>query len=523
MGAPRTLALWCPDWPVVAAGNGGGQAGAVGPVAVVDRGVVLACSAAARAAGVERGQRRRQAQARCPHLVVVDHDPGRDARAFEPVVAAVEAFTPTVEIVRPGVCAVPTRGPSRYFGGDEALAAKIAGAAGAIAPGCRTGIAEGRFAAVLAARGGLVVPPGQTAAFLAPLPTTTLEEGTLEEGTLGEGFADLVGLLGRLGVRTLGELAALPPRAVLARFASPGTLAHRLARGLDDRPPAARRPPPDLAVETLLDPPVERAEAVAFAARGLADELTGALAARGLAADRVAIEVETEWGERRCRLWRLEGAGAAALAQRARWQLEAWLTDGGLGPLTRVRLAPDEVRPDRGRQQGFWGGDRMVDDRVAAVLARIQGRWGVEAVVSGVPAGGRGPAEQLRLVPWGGPPVSPESGPGRERPPWPGRVPPPAPATVHPHPVPAEVTDAAGGPVGVSGRGLPTTAPARVSVSGGPWAEVVAWAGPWPLDERWWDPPAHRRRARWQLVTAAGDTHLIALEGGRWWAEALYD
>src|SRR5919206_3032355 len=119
MEAVRTLVVWCPDWPVVAVG-------ATAPVAVVAAGRVVACSAAARAEGVQRGLRRRQAEARCPGLVVVPPDPGRDARAFEPVVAAVESFTPRVEIVRPGVCAFATRGPSRYFGGDEALAAKVA-------------------------------------------------------------------------------------------------------------------------------------------------------------------------------------------------------------------------------------------------------------------------------------------------------------------------------------------------------------------------------------------------------------
>jgi protein ImuB len=52
---------------------------------------------------------------------------------------------------------------------------------------------------------------------------------------------------------------------------------------------------------------------------------------------------------------------------------------------------------------------------------------------------------------------------------------------------------------------------------------VVAWAGPWPLDERWWDPAAARRRARFQIVTADGLARLLTLEGGRWSVEATYD
>ena len=59
---------------------------------------------------------------------------------------------------------------------------------------------------------------------------------------------ELPDLLARLGIRTLGAFAALPARAVVARFGAPGEAAHRLARGLDERPLAARTPPPDLAV-----------------------------------------------------------------------------------------------------------------------------------------------------------------------------------------------------------------------------------------------------------------------------------
>jgi protein ImuB len=75
----------------------------------------------------------------------------------------------------------------------------------------------------------------------------------------------------------------------------------------------------------------------------------------------------------------------------------------------------------------------------------------------------------------------------------------------------------------VSGRGALSAAPARLSVTGGPWQEVVAWAGPWPLEERWWDAARHRRRARLQLVTAAGHAHLVEVEAGSWRVSATYD
>jgi protein ImuB len=94
---------------------------------------------------------------------------------------------------------------------------------------------------------------------------------------------------------------------------------------------------------------------------------------------------------------------------------------------------------------------------------------------------------------------------------------------VHDAPPAAEVVDAGGRPVVVTGRCAVSAPPARVSVTGGPWADVAGWAGPWPVDERWWDPPAHRRRARFQLQTTTGPAFLLAVEAGRWTVAATYD
>src|SRR3954454_17654252 len=148
----RTLVLWCPDWPVVAAATAAGVA-ATAPMAVVAANRLVATSAVARAEGVRRGMRRREAQGKCPELVVFDDDPVRDARLFEAVAAAVEELAVGVEIVRPGVVAAPARGPAGYFGGEEAAAERlvdqVADRAGVES---QVGVAEGIFAATLAAR-----------------------------------------------------------------------------------------------------------------------------------------------------------------------------------------------------------------------------------------------------------------------------------------------------------------------------------------------------------------------------------
>src|SRR5256885_1453317 len=78
------------------------------------------------------------------------------------------------------------------------------------------------------ARAGRVIPNGETPAFLATFSVDVLER------------PDLSDLLHRLGIRTLGAFAALPPEAVLARFGTDGLRAHRLANGQDERPLAAR-------------------------------------------------------------------------------------------------------------------------------------------------------------------------------------------------------------------------------------------------------------------------------------------
>ena len=77
---------------------------------------------------------------------------------FDQVLTAVTAFCPAVEAVEPGVCAFGARGPARYFGGETALAGRIIAAVADLGVQARVGVADGLFAAQLAARaarGGL--------------------------------------------------------------------------------------------------------------------------------------------------------------------------------------------------------------------------------------------------------------------------------------------------------------------------------------------------------------------------------
>jgi protein ImuB len=469
---------------------------------------------------------------------VFEPDPDRDARLFEPVAAAVEELAPGVEVVRPGVVAMPARGPVCYFGGAERAAERLIDQVAArTGVECQVGVADGLFAALLAARRGVIVSPGGTPEFLAPLPVGELDQPADRFGPVrSNGRMDrtdrveLIDLLRRMGIRTLGAFAALAEREVGSRFGGSAILAHRLAGGRAERPLDRRTPPPELAVDIVLDPPADRVDAAAFAAKAAARRLYTRLAAHGLACTRLAIHIQTEAGERRDRVWRCaEPLSLSGIADRVRWQIDGWLRQArnGQTPTAGVRLlrlVPQEVIDGRALQSGLWFGEAdptVETERAGRALVRVQGLLGPEGVCTAVLGGGRGPGDQVRLVPWGDERLGHEPAP---EPPWPGRLPRPTP-TVVPTGVSALVTDADGAEIGVTGRHLLTAIPERVVVAGVEQSEVHGWAGPWPVVERWWD-TGPRRAVRLQVVLTDGadETAVLLLrEGGRWLVEGLYD
>ncbi|MFC4942813.1 DNA polymerase Y family protein [Pseudonocardia sp. GCM10023141] len=605
-GPVRVLALWLPDWPVTAAAAAA-HVPAEQPAAVIGANRVLACSAVARAQGVRRGLRRREAQARCPDLAVLAPDADRDARAFEPVVVAVEELAPGVEVVRPGLVALPARGPAGYFGGElraaERLVDQVAARTGAES---QVGVADGLFAAVIAARRGVAVGPGDTRAFLSGLEVEELDREP------GVDRSELIGLLRRLGLRSLGAFGGLDAQDVASRFGADAVLAHRLARGLDPRPPVRRHPPEELTAEVELDPPVDRVDAAAFAARGLAERLHRTLAGHGLSCTRLGVGARTVSGEVLYRIWRCaEPLTPAGTVDRVRWQLDAWLTArsrstataGGPGAVALLWLVPEETVAAGALQLGLWGEIGEADERAGRALVRVQALLGPESVVTAVLVGGRDPAERVRLVPWGddrgdrevapaanpvrrprvvkaakgtdgaladvalvstkpvapagwpddvlaatgrisaADPMAPGRGPSTNRrrrvpaprrsprpamdheppPPWPGRLPAPSPATVPPQPLPAQLLDAAGEPVRLTAPDLLSAPPRSVVVDDGEPGTVTGWAGPWPLQQRWWAPGADAAGSRLQVLTNDAAAMLMISRQGRWWVTGIYD
>ena len=516
------------DWPAVAAAAAANLP-VTAPIAVTLANRVIACSSAARAAGVRRGLRRREAAARCPQLHVATADADRDARFFEGVIAAVDDLVPRAEVLRPGLLVLPMRGAARYFGSEDKAAERLidAVAVSSVAGAeCQVGIADQLATAVFAARAGRVVEPGGDARFLSVL---SIRQLATEPSLSGPGREELVDLLWRMGIRTIGQFAALSGTDVASRFGADGVTAHRLARGEPERGPSGREPPPELEAVLDCDPPIDRVDAAAFAGRSLAGALHQTLMAAGVGCTRLAIHAVTANGEELQRVWRCaEPLTEDATADRVRWQLDGWLSNrtarspGPTAPVTLLRLQAVEVVSAEALQLPLWGGlgeeDRL---RARRALLRVQGLLGPEAVRVPVLSGGRGPAERITLTPLGDEPV-PQADPG---PPWPGQLPEPSPAVLLDESV--ELLDAQGDPVRVTSRGMFSADPSRLIVHGSD-EPLCWWAGPWPVDERWWDnrPVAGQgasRTARAQVLLEGQRAFLLCYRQRRWYLEGSYE
>lgn len=503
----RRLVLWCPDWPVRAAATSI-SCGERIPVAVFAAGRVHACSATARRAGVRRGLRTREAQARCPDLLVLQHDPDLDERAFAPLVAAVTELAATVQVLRPGTMALPITGVARYHGDETVAAALLAEClVGLGVDDLRIGIADATFTAEQAARLAAaqewrVIPPGGDARFLAPLPVDCLARPELES------------LLRRLGLRTLGEFAGLDERDVHHRFGPDGLAAHRQASGTEATPFVAHRPPHEHETSVHLDTPLRRAEQVVRSSRDAVIALIRDLDRARLACTAAWIEVGDDEGRVTERRWAHPGCfDAHDLLDRIRWQLDA---EPPASPVVSVRIVPDELIPAGDLAEGLWG--ERAGPHVQRAASAVQGMLGRSGIGMAALAGGRAPGERQVFVPWGDAP--PRSAPA----PWPGHVPPPQPATIYPRPREAILHDARGESIALTARGALTASPTHCRPHpDGPMLPVSAWAGPWESEQRWWAPGEARRVARVQVVAVDGSAWLLALDGGRWWTEARYD
>ena len=247
---------------------------------------LLECSPLLERAGTRPGLPLREAQARAPDAAFIPCDDSvLDAmeRAIVPLLEALDAFSPVVEPPTRAQLGdgratiyVEVTGLEPLYGPESHLATRLLEACGF--EGASAGIASSKFTAWVTASLAqrlkpptLVVPPGEDALFLAPLPLETIPLPLQARLALN-----------RLGVRTLGAFAALPSNSVtlrLSRYKEDGRRAHLLAQGLDDAPLRPRRPQPAAQVGIEFEWEESDLDRLTFALKQLADQLAARLAA----------------------------------------------------------------------------------------------------------------------------------------------------------------------------------------------------------------------------------------------------
>ncbi len=416
---PRVLALHLPDLPLQrdARGRERGQAPEDEPgrpVAVVSEGRVVACDAAAAAAGVRPGDALAQALAACGRLLPVPHAPAADLAALRGLAEALLAIAPAVEVAAPDALLLDASAAHLVGGGagggaasrqdgaaapradgletaERRLVARALEVAAGLGYAARGALAQGRGPALALARHGAaaaqVVAPGQEALALAALPLEALGLGPAVEARLRA-----------VGVDGVGALARLPAEGLALRFGVAGAAAARLARGDDPTPLIPYQPEtlPEEAIE--LEGGAETVEPVLFVLTRLAERVAARLGGRALGASRLKLTLKLDpRGEERL-LVPLARPSAAA----ARWLpplRERLLAVRLPGAVTGVRLTAAEVASCPSAQLAF--GDRPeVAAALEVVLARLAGRLGDGALLGAAPADRHRPEAAWRTVPF---------------------------------------------------------------------------------------------------------------------------
>lgn len=522
----RVAAVWFPDWPVQAARLEADDE-LEEPLAIGVQHRIKVVSHRARALGVRRGMKVRHAQSVCPELTVIDENVERDGRMFAALAAGFDDVAASVEVLRPGLAVVDVAAAGSFHGSEEKAIEMLLDAAARRGIDAFAGVADEIATALIAARSSAVVPAGGSAEFLARQPLNVL----VAETSLGAD-TETVKALRQLGVATLGDLARLPSTAVSTRFGNAGMLCHRIARAAPDRRVAPELPATDLSVAITPEDPIDRVDAAAFAARALAASLHERLAEAGQNCLRLKVKAELADGTVVERIWRTrEALTEQATADRVRWQLDGWLTSGGAGTITSLLLEPLELaQPDPvGQLWGSSSGSSHSPGDARRVAERVQSALGIDAVLQPRFVGGRGVAERIALIPFGE--RSPETADGHNPADasWPGAIPPPLPARIGggvDHPASRiAILDETARPVSVTAEALLSANPYALRWGGSHYF-ITGWAGPWPVDEGWWDEHS-QKVARLQIVgnREAGGAQLAWLllwSKQCWSVEAMY-
>lgn len=253
------------------------------PFAVEEQNRVLLCDRKAAGRGVRAGMAISAALALVPNLRTVPRDPAGETEALLGIAAWAGQFTPGVALDFPFTVLLDTSGSIRFFRGLEALIENLRnGVAGLGYRAVFAGAPTPRAASCLAFAGyqKFIRTALDLDTALAPLPVGTLA-----------GQQDTLEALEAIGVRTLGELYALPREGVARRFGQ--ALLDDLDRVLGRLPdPRSFFVPPDKFRASIeLPAEVTQAEALVFAGKRMIAQLAGFLAARSRGAQRFILKL----------------------------------------------------------------------------------------------------------------------------------------------------------------------------------------------------------------------------------------
>jgi protein ImuB len=474
--------------------------------------------------------------------------------AFEPVVRAVGDDVAGIEVVEPGLLVCDAGGAARRVGGTHRLVARLDAAIREALHGINTGIdidmkvgigvGEGRLAAALAARRSwesgkpCIIARGESVRFVQHGSVRSLLEcaavigaaSPLDPGVARRDGAETVGILERLGLYRWGDVAQLGEKALAMRFGGWGVELYRLATGRDRHIVLPVVPPADCARRLDCDTVLRSRDIVLNETERLVDDVLANLAARGWSCSRMSVVFDSDNDERSERTWyRAEGWTTRDVCRAVAVQLDAWIAAGAVSDGVRtIVVTPRDVGPLRGTQRTLWNDDERGGRAAGAAVARLSSMNGVHSVAVVRDRGGRDPAVRYDVVDLGGDvrldAAVTHLDDARATSHWRGTLPSPLPAIVHRRRAPViEVLDVDGADVGVDARHELTAAPHTVVV-GGRRCDVVDWAGPWPLEERWWDALRARRLAYVQIVMCDADadddrpvTAILAARMARAW------
>jgi protein ImuB len=229
--------------------------------------------------GLDIGMPLANARAICPELKVFDADQALDAQLLNDIADWCDRFTPLVALDPPHGLYLDITGCAHLFGGETAMLKLTCDLLSVQGFTVSASIASTSVCARTLTRHvhGKIVPEGEEAHAVAPLPVTAL--GVDEAITTG---------LRRAGLKTIGDVASRARYEISARFGAVFTTRLEQALGQGDGPISPRKPLPDYIVEKRFAEPIATDTAIAATLSKLAQMLVGAMAQQGKGARQLA-------------------------------------------------------------------------------------------------------------------------------------------------------------------------------------------------------------------------------------------